>query len=115
MLVNVRMLLAEPPRRGPRRIVRVTKDEPHTLVVKLGGASACLRFSETIVVADLLEYCENQLGWSVMALPFVVDGRRYGPNQAGTVELAPTTERVDVGQATRPSVLEVTRDVGSKG
>lgn len=115
MSVSVRKLLEQPFRLGSRKIVRVAKDELHTLVVRLGGAKACLRFEEPVLAADLLNYCDNQLGWHVAGLPFVVDGERFGPDGAGTVELTPSTVRVDVGLAIQPSILEVTRDMGSKG
>ncbi len=115
MSMSVRALMLEPQRSGSRTIVRVSKEEPHTLVVKQGGACACLRFTETIVAAELLEYCENHLGWPVRNLPFVVDGKRFTADQAATVALIVNTERVDVGEVQRPSIFEVTRDVGSKG
>lgn len=98
-----------------KSIERVGKDEQHTLVVKQGGATAYLRFNEEIAAAELLAYCHERLGWEVANLPFVVNGERYAAIQANEVKLQPSTLRVDVGMEARPSVLEVTRDVGSKG
>lgn len=99
-----------------RKIERVPRTEPHTLVVKQGGASACLRFNETIQASDLLTYVHDQMNWQVKNLPFVVDGVRYNAVEAPYVAIAPATKRVAVGQkAPRPVVFEITRDVGAKG
>lgn len=98
-----------------KKIERVTKEEQHTLVVKQGGATAYLRFNEEIAATELLSYCHERLGWEVANLPFVVNGERYAATQASEVMLPPSTPRVDVGAQVRPSVLEVTREVGSKG
>jgi hypothetical protein len=98
-----------------KKIERVGKEERHTLVVKQGGQTAHLRFNEEVTAAELLSYCEDRLGWQVANLPFVLDGERYAASKAADVRLQPSTDRVDVGVETRASVLEVTRDVGSKG
>lgn len=111
----VQSVLAEPARASSRRIERVDKNEPHTLVLKLGGASACLRFNETICASELLAYVEGQMSWQVSGLPFVVDGVRYEAAQAAGVALSPTTARVAVGQESQPTIFEVTRNVGAKG
>lgn len=113
-MVSVRMLLEEK-RRGSGTITRVSKDDPHTLVIKQGGASACLQFVGQVTAADLLDYCEAHLGWLVKGLPFVVDGHRYAADQATMVELATAIERIDVGLTAKPSIFEWTRDLGAKG
>ena len=102
-------------RSGSVKIERVSREEEHTLVIKQGGQQACLRFTETILVEKLLEYCEAHLGWQVKNLPFVVEGERYAAQRASTVELQPDTEEVHVGMTTKPTILEITRDVGAKG
>jgi len=129
MSVNVRMLMSEEsvPEVEAARIERVSQDDPHTLVVKLGGASACLHWEGEISAAVLLRYCRDQMGWKVEDQPFVVDGERYEAGQADRVMLSADTQRIDVGQTnvptvmgssprlTKPSVFEVTRELGSKG
>lgn len=96
-------------------IERVHKDEPHTLVLKQGGATAYLRFNEEITVADLIGYCRERLDWMVEGLPFAVDGQRYAASLAAEVKLQPSTGEVTLGQEARPTVVEMVRDVGSKG
>ena len=115
MSIRVSTLMKKPTESGMAHIKRVSRDSPHTLVVKQGGASACLTFTRTVIAADLLQYCGEQLGWQVEGQPFVVDGERYAASKAKEVALEPTTARVDVGQTEKPSVLEFTRDAGSKG
>lgn len=98
-----------------RRIERVRPGEDHTLVVKHGGSSACLRFNEAVSVTDLASYCTGQLGWSVEGMAFVVDGQRYEASQADVIRVDASTNKVELGHPVVPSNLEFVRKVGAKG
>jgi hypothetical protein len=86
------------------------------VVIKQGGATACLRINDVVTAGELLDYCDKHLGWNVKGQPFIVDGRRFGPGEATSVKLHPETEKVVTGVVDSPRFcMEVKKNLGAKG
>src|SRR5688572_27815635 len=87
-----------------RKIMMVSRDQPHTLIVKQGSRNVRLFFPVIVTGQDVKDFCEGQLGWNLKGVNMVVDGTTYTPDQASSVLLTSSarddTRAVHISPAT---------------
>jgi len=98
-----------------RRFSLVSGTEPHTLVLLYGDSQVNIQLNGPATVNELKTYLNGQFNWRQLDQRSVmIDGTKYSAKDAGSVMLAPDTNKVKFGQV-EPMSIEILVEAPMKG